>query len=166
MTRVEPDRPVPAGALLGAALVVALAGCAPARQIGTDKPAPFGATSQKPPPIRAGALNIVSDCSFRDPNGYRGELKLHVTQAEVRAFTARVDVPHRGSCQFDLKDFRQAAYLPNVVLRAHASACTVHMWEQGRRVTVAFNDCADRCTTGAYPYLWPILADARSHGCG
>lgn len=124
----------------------------------TTRPGP------KPPPIATRALNISSDCSFRDPTGYRGTLRLDVSNAEVRSFEARVDVPEHGACRFDLTDFRQTATLPNVVLKARGSACTVRMWEQGRRVTVAFTDCADRCSGDAYPYLWPILAN-RSGGC-
>jgi hypothetical protein len=120
---------------------------------------------QKPPPIATRALNVSSDCTFRDPTGYRGEMKLKVADAEVQAFEARVDIPEQGVCRFALADFRQTETLPNVVLRARGSSCTVRMWEQGRRVTVAFNDCADRCTGGAYPYLWPILA-SRSGSCG
>jgi hypothetical protein len=121
---------------------------------------------QKPPPIATRALDIVSDCSFRDPTGYRGEMKLRVSDAEVQAFEAKVDIPEQGVCRFALADFRQTETLPNVVLRARGSSCTVRMWEQGRRVTVAFNDCADRCSpSAAYPYLWPILAN-RSGGCG
>jgi hypothetical protein len=126
---------------------------------------PAAKPGQKPAPIATRALNVSSDCSFRDPTGYRGEMKLKVADAAVHAFEAQVDVPEQGSCRFALSDFRQTETLPNVVLRARGSACTVRMWEQGKRVTVAFNDCADRCSGGAYPYLWPILAD-RSGGCG
>jgi hypothetical protein len=163
---MSPFRTMPArAAWLCGALAAALAGCATTEPV---KPArtPSHATGRKPPPIAERALNITTDCAFRDPTGYRGEMRLEVTDAEVRTFEAKVEMPSVGSCQFALKDFRQTVRLPNVVLRAQSSACTVHMWEQGHRVTVAFNDCADRCSPGAHLYLWPILADARSHGCG
>ncbi|MGB0128644.1 MAG: hypothetical protein WBP72_13485 [Rhodocyclaceae bacterium] len=165
MSQCRPIGLATAAAWLAAFLVLVLAGCAAPEPVRTSRRPP-PSTAQKPPPIAARALNVTSDCTFRDPTGYRGAMKLHVANAEVRTFEAKLDMPSRGSCQFDLKDFQQTASLPNVVLRAQASACTVHMWEQGHRVTVAFNDCADRCSAGAYLYLWPILADARSKGCG
>jgi hypothetical protein len=164
MSRRRLARSASAGGCLGTALVLALVGCVSPKPIGSIQSP--GTASRKPPPIATRELNVASDCSFRDPTGYRGTLKLDVAGAQVQAFEARVDVPDRGFCQFDLRDFEQTARLPNVVLRARGSACTVHMWEQGHRVTVAFNDCADRCSAGAYPYLWPILADARSKRCG
>jgi hypothetical protein len=163
---MNPYRPIPGAAFwIGAAIVAVMAGCAVTEPVQTSRRPPT-ATPRKPPPIPERALNVKADCAFRDPTGYRGEMKLEVADAEVRAFEARVEMPNRGACQFDLRDFRQTVRLPNVVLRAQSSACTVHMWEQGHRVTVAFNDCADRCSPGAHLYLWPILADARSHGCG
>ena len=150
-------------AILFAAL---LSGCGSLSLPGSQSASrPATKPAQKPAPIATRPLNVSSDCSFRDPTGYRGEMKLKVADAAVHAFDARVDVPERGSCRFALSDFRQTETLPNVVLRARGSACTVRMWEQGKRVTVAFNDCADRCSGGAYPYLWPILAN-RSGGCG
>jgi hypothetical protein len=39
------------------------------------------------------------------------------------------------------------------------------MWEQGDRVTVTANDCAEKCTRGAFEYVWPILFDKRTGGC-
>lgn len=169
-TVVTPVRALGAAALLSALL----SGCgslpAPVADGGRAEPVrpsrPATRPGQKPPPIAVRALNVSSDCAFRDPTGYRGAMKLKVADAEVQAFEAKVDIPEQGVCRFALTDFRQTETLPNVVLRARDSACTVRMWEQGRRVTVAFNDCADRCApSAAYPYLWPILAH-RSGGCG
>lgn len=117
-------------------------------------------------PIPTRALNVAADCAFKDETGYRGGMKLKVADAQVRTFEARVDIPGRGACRFDLKDFRQTASMPNVALSAQRSRCIVRMWEQGRRVTVAFNNCQDRCSGSAYSYLWPILADAQTGSCG
>ena len=117
-------------------------------------------------PIPTRALNVAADCAFKDETGYRGAMKLKVADAQVRTFEARVDIPGRGACRFDLKDFRQTASMPNVALSAQRSRCIVRMWEQGRRVTVAFNNCQDRCSGRAYSYLWPILADVHTGSCG
>lgn len=117
-------------------------------------------------PIPTRALNVAADCTFKDETGYRGVMKLKVADAQVRTFEARVDIPGRGACRFDLRDFRQTASMPNVALSAQRSRCIVRMWEQGRRVTVAFNNCQDRCSGKAYSYLWPIMADAQTGSCG
>ena len=155
----------PVGAALG--LVLAIGGCSvfqqPSPSPVSERPA---VQKQKPPPIPTRALNVAADCSFKDPTGYRGVMKLKVASADVKAFEARVDVPNKGVCRFDLKDFRQTATLPNVALKANGSSCVVHMWEQGSRVTVAFNNCQKMCSGDAYTYLWPILANARNGSCG
>ena len=116
--------------------------------------------------IQTRALNVAADCAFKDETGYRGVMKLKVADAQVRTFEAKVDIPGRGVCRFDLRDFRQTASMPNVALSAQRSRCIVRMWEQGRRVTVAFNNCQDRCTGKSYSYLWPIMADAQTGRCG
>ncbi len=112
-------------------------------------------------------LNVKADCSFKDPTGYRGTMKLDVKEAKVGRFEASLDIPPYGSCRFDLKDFRQTEEMPNPLLKAGAGGCEVRMWEQGRRVTVAFSRCRDMCTsTAAFERLWPILADSGNGSCG
>jgi hypothetical protein len=110
-------------------------------------------------------LDVGVDCSFRDETGYGGRLDLEVRQADVRRFVARVDVPKRGSCRFELADFRQSKSLPTVTLAALRGSCTVRMWEQGRQVTVAFSDCQTQCDGGTFDYLWPILVEVPSGRC-
>lgn len=160
-------RGAPARSALALALVIG--GCASVEQPSPPQaqaPARRPAYKQKPPPIPTRPLNVAADCSFKDPTGYRGVMKLKVAGADVKTFEARVDVPRKGVCRFDLKDFRQTATLPNVALRANGSSCVVHMWEQGSRVTVAFNNCQNMCSGDAYTYLWPILANSRTGSCG
>jgi hypothetical protein len=85
----------------------------------------------------------------------------------VAEFEVRIEVPRQGACRFSLRDFRQTGRLPHVVLAARGSRCQVRMWEQGSRVTVAFTDCQDRCSLqSTFGYVWPILADRHSWGCG
>lgn len=110
-------------------------------------------------------LNVRADCSFRDEVGYAGRLNLEVKDADVRRFAAKVDVPKRGSCRFDLGEFRQATALPMITLASTRSSCTVRMWEQGSKVTVAFSDCQTQCDGGTFDYVWPILVEAPSGRC-
>ncbi|AYH41887.1 hypothetical protein [Azoarcus sp. DN11] len=114
----------------------------------------------KPMPVRP--LSIKTDCQFKDEVGYGGSAVLDISYSEVRAFAAHLDVPRHGSCQFDLADFKQVLKEPHVELQAR-DGCTVRVWEQGEQVTVAFSECAKRCTHGAFEYVWPILVD-RSNG--
>ncbi len=118
----------------------------------------------KPQPTRP--LNVKSRCTHRDAVGTRTSLNLQVKEADVKTFDARVDIPKRGACRFNLKQFRQVAKLPNVLLEAaDGSGCTVRMWEQGPRVTIAFNKCPASCEGQAFDYLWPIMVEAKTGRC-
>ena len=71
-----------------------------------------------------------------------------------------------GTCRFNLKEFEQAETLPQALFRHKRDAgCLVRMWEQGPRVTVAFNSCAKSCEGQAFDYLWPIVVEAKSGRC-
>lgn len=113
-------------------------------------------------PVRP--LDVKTDCHFKDEAGYGASAVLDVTASEVHSFAATVNVPKRGSCRFDLADFRQVRREPHVELRA-GDGCTVRMWEQGNQVTVAFAECAKRCTRDTFDYVWPILVDRPSGHC-
>jgi hypothetical protein len=113
-------------------------------------------------PVRP--LNVKTDCHFKDEVGYGASAVLDVAASEVRSFAATVNVPKRGSCRFDLADFRQVRREPHVELRA-GDGCTVRIWEQGNQVTVAFAECARRCTRDTFDYVWPILVDRPSGRC-
>lgn len=119
----------------------------------------------KPGPIPTRALNVRADCQFHDESGYNGTLTLTVEQARVQTFAAHVNIPRRGNCKFDLKNFRQTRELPNVVLSHLSDRCIVHVWEQGERVTVAFQQCQKMCSGDAWEGLWPILIDTRDGSC-
>lgn len=118
----------------------------------------------KPLPTRP--LNVRSRCSSRDEIGTRTRLDLLVRNAEVKTFLAQVSMPKHGTCRFDLRHFRQTASLPQAVLTSRdGSDCTVRLWEQGDRVTVAFNSCPKSCDGEAFSYLWPILVESKSGRC-
>ena len=167
---------VRAFAALAAVLLAACAGPEPAAPPAADAGAPAAAPSvaerpapraraRRPGPIPLRPLEVSADCAFRDETGYQGALKLRVEAASVRAFEARVLIPRRGACRFDLRDFRQTRGMPGVELSQREGRCVVRMWEQGERVTVAFQQCERMCSGLAFDYLWPILADRRDGTC-
>jgi hypothetical protein len=116
-------------------------------------------------PIDTRPLNTKASCSFRDPTGYRGRLRLDVKEASVKRLEATVNVPRQGNCNFNLKDFRQTDSAPIVVLAAKKGDCRVSLWEQEHQVTVAFRSCNAECSGGSVDYLWPILVDNRKGSC-
>lgn len=118
----------------------------------------------KPMPTRP--LNVRSKCSHRDDIGTRTNLNLLVKNAEIKTFVANVNIPKHGACRFDLRNFRQTETLPQALLAARdGSDCTVRLWEQGDRVTVAFNNCPRSCDGEAFSYLWPIMVETKSGRC-
>jgi hypothetical protein len=132
-----------------AALVLLAAGCA----------TPPGGL--KPMPVRA--LELHTDCAFTDETGYAVSARVQVRQAEMIHFAATVSAPPHGSCRFD-GPFRQVRRLPHVELVA-SDGCRVSLWEQEEQVTIAFNECARRCTPGAFDYVWPIIVDRSDGQC-
>ena len=118
----------------------------------------------KPQPTRP--LNVRSRCSHKDAIGTVTRLELLVKEAEVKTFDAQVSMKGHGACHFNLHDFDQAAKLPQALLRhKHDSDCLVRMWEQGPKVTIAFNSCPKLCEGNAFEYLWPIMVEAKSGRC-
>jgi hypothetical protein len=114
-------------------------------------------------PMQWRPLDVSTDCRFRDEAGYTTRIRLEITQSKVKALSADVDIPRRGSCRFD-GPFTQTREKPSVQLRA-ADGCTVDIFEQGKTVTVGFANCAARCTRGAFDYMWPIIIDRTNGQC-
>jgi len=118
----------------------------------------------KPQPTRP--LNVKSRCSHRDAIGTRTDLQLLVKEALVKDFSAQVAMKGHGICRFNLKDFEQTEKLPQALLRhKQDSDCLVRMWEEGPKVTIAFNSCPKACEGDAFSYLWPIMVEAKSGRC-
>jgi len=172
--------------ILSAACAGTLLGCGsvqePAREIGGmtggEAPASAPAASRppqpRPPQAKSGAavvgaparLNISSVCNARDEAGYAESIRVQVADGAVRELHARIEVPRRGSCSFQLADFRQTREAPHVELMSRSGgACTVRMWEQQGRLTVAFSDCHDKCSSGAFEHIWPIQLRAADGAC-
>lgn len=139
---------------------------APAPAPRADATPPQGSSKAKRGPLPVRALNVRSDCSFRDETGYNGAMKLRVAAGLVQEFEATLNHPKHGTCRFALQDFRQTKDMPNVELQGEHHRCTVRMWEQGRQVAVAFSACHKMCTGDVVDYLWPILADSFNGTCG
>ena len=120
--------------------------------------------NMKPQPTRP--LNVNSHCSHKDEIGTQTSLDLLVKEAEVREFDAQVSMKGHGTCRFTLTEFDQVERLPQALLRHKKhSGCLVRMWEEGPKVTVAFNSCPKSCEGNAFSYLWPILVEADSGRC-
>lgn len=118
----------------------------------------------KPQPTRP--LNVRSRCSHRDAIGTQTRLDLLVKEATVKTFSAQVSMKGHGSCSFNLNDFEQVEKMPQALLRhKKQSDCLVRMWEQGPKVTIAFNSCPKSCDGKAFDYLWPIMVEAKSGQC-
>jgi hypothetical protein len=130
--------------------------------VARTRPAP---KAIKPAPIPTRAINVNTDCAFRDETGYNGALTLAIEQARVLAFEVTVNIPRHGSCRFDLSNFRQTRELPTVELTHRSDHCVVRVWEQGERLTVAFHECRKMCSGNAWEQLWPILNDRRDGTC-
>ena len=111
-------------------------------------------------------LNVRSRCSHRDAVGTTTKLDLQVKDAVVKSFDAQVAMKGYGACSFKLKDFEQTEKLPQALLKHKTEdGCSVRMWEQGAKVTVAFNACPKSCERDAFSYLWPIMIEAKSGRC-
>jgi len=119
----------------------------------------------KAAPIPTRLLNVKTECSFHDEAGIDGALTLDVAKSKVNDFKARVNIPNHGTCRFAFSDFRQTKEAPNVELSQINGRCIVRMWEQNEHVTVAFDQCEQMCSGGAFDWLLPIIHDRQDGSC-
>jgi len=118
----------------------------------------------KPQPTRP--LNVRAKCATRDAIGTTRRLNLLVREASVQTFEAQVTMKAYGACHFSLRDFEQVEKMPQALLRhRQESGCTVRMWEQGNKVTIAFDSCPKSCEGDAFSYLWPLIVESKSGRC-
>ena len=121
-----------------------------------------------PPPaaeLPVAGLNLNGNCVAKEETGYAENVRVTVAGGQVRALDARIDIPKRGSCRYQLAEFRQTRQTPFVELLARSnSACAVRIWQQGDRITLAPTDCEEKCTRGAFEYAWPVQLNAAG-GC-
>ena len=105
-------------------------------------------------------------CSTRDAIGTTRRLDLLVKEASVQTFDAQVTMKEYGACRFNLRDFEQIEKMPQALLRhRQETGCTVRMWEQGNKVTIAFDNCPKSCEGDAFSYLWPLIVEGKSGRC-
>ena len=117
----------------------------------------------KPMPLRT--FTVSTQCSFKDETGNFGKASVDVHDSKVRAFNVEMTMPKRGSCRYDLAQFRQTQALPSIELTG-ARDCKVRMWEQGEQITVAFAGCHHLCSpSSAHDYVWPLLIDKPTGQC-
>jgi len=131
------------------------------RKLRGKKPAPPPPTppvSVQPPAAEPGkGMTFQGNCVAKEETGYAENAKLQIALGEVRTLDARVDIPKRGSCRFQLKEFRQTQQSPIVELLAQSnSGCSLRIWQQQDRVTMVATDCPEKCTRGSFEYMWPI----------
>ena len=124
-------------------------------------------TSAPPAPAREPGIAVRSQCQSKDDTRYAETVDLEVEDGRVHRMDARIDIPKRGSCRFELSDFRQTRERPHIELVSKAGdACAVRLWQQGGKLVMAISDCPDKCARpGAFDYVWPIELDAASGGC-
>lgn len=169
--------PLRSAARLGAGLAVALlAGCATVDQVvhrpesapaarSQEPSAPVARPSGKLKPMPLRTFTVKTDCRFKDEAGNFGKASVDVHDSKVRTFNVELTMPKRGSCRYDLAQFRQTQALPSIELTG-ARDCKVRMWEQGEQITVAFAGCHHLCSpSSAHDYVWPLLIDKPTGQC-
>lgn len=129
-------------------------------------PPPAPPSSTEMPPEAAAGLSLNGNCVGREESGYAENVRVNVARGQVSALDARIDIPKRGSCRFQLAGYRQTRQAPFVELQSRANAaCALRMWQQGDRVTLAASDCPEACARGAFEYLWPVQFQSPGGGC-
>ena len=94
-----------------------------------------------------------------------GKATVDVQDSKVRALAVELVMPRRGTCRYDLTQFRQTQALPSVEL-AGGRDCRIRMWEQGETITVSFANCPQHCNpASATDYVWPLLIDRPTGQC-
>lgn len=119
-----------------------------------------------PSPIPDRPIDLSGYCSQTDEDGFREQATLVVHHNQVERLSWRLWVGKRGSCQFDLADFRQTRAHPHIELVARdGSACKLMIWQEPGRVTIGHANCEQHCTPGIYGQAWPVLFDPHNGMC-
>nr|WP_315592279.1 hypothetical protein [uncultured Cupriavidus sp.] len=153
------------------------AACAPLQQL-TDRSPPLAGPSANPPksyppapetratPIVAREIDINGACKRTEEDGFREDAVVRVSHNAVQTLSWKLWVSRKGSCQFDLAEFKQVQQTPHIELHAiDGSGCKLMVWQDPRRVTLAHARCEKHCTPGIYEQAWPVLFDPKSGSC-
>lgn len=113
-----------------------------------------------------GPLTLQGNCSQTDDDGFREQAVLSVRNSAVSALDWRIWIGRKGSCVFDLNEFKQVRSRPHIELQARdSSGCKLMVYQDPRRVTLAHAGCERSCTAGVYDQAWPVMFDPRSGSC-
>jgi len=119
-----------------------------------------------PAPIADRPIDLAGRCAQTEEDGFREEATLRVSDNRVETLSWQLWVGRRGTCRFELQDFRQVRSRPSIELAARdGSACRLMIWQEPRRVTLAHAGCERRCTPGIYEQAMPVMFDPATGGC-
>jgi hypothetical protein len=117
-------------------------------------------------PIADRPIDLVGKCAMTEEDGFREDARLVVRDNRVDELSWQLWVGRRGSCRFELAEFRQTRSRPSIELVARdGSQCRLMVWQEPRRVTLAHAGCEARCTAGIYEEAWPVMFEPRGGGC-
>jgi len=147
------------GAIAALAMLTTLAGCGALTR--------GGAPAAGPAPIADRPITLNGACSQTEDDGFREQAVLTVDANRVDALSWQIWVGKRGTCRFELAEFRQTRSRPSIELLARdGSGCKLMVWQDPRRITLAHAGCEQRCTPGVYEEAWPVMFDPGSGRCG
>lgn len=152
-------------------LTLGLAACAPLpRSTGstgsTGSYSLPGSSGSITRPLPEQTIDLSGRCDQTEEDGFREQARLQVQANQVRALSWRIDVGRRGSCQFELDDFRQVRSRPSIELVERAGgSCRLMVWQVPGRVTLAHVGCDHHCTPGIYEQAWPVMFDVPGGDC-
>jgi hypothetical protein len=125
-----------------------------------------GCGGPRPTPIADRPIDLAGRCAQTEEDGFREDARLVVRDNRVDELSWRLWVGRRGSCSFELAEFRQTRSRPSIELVARdGSQCRLLVWQEPRRVTLAHAGCEARCTAGIYEEAWPVMFEPRGGGC-
>jgi len=144
-------------ALLAAAGIALLASCGLMPDIGPSTPTPI---ADRP-------IDLDGFCEQTEDDGFRERARLLVRANQVQALSWEITVGRRGSCRYELAEFRQTKRRPHIELAARdGSGCRLLVWQEPRRITLAHANCASRCVPSSIDdQAWPAMFDPGTGGC-
>jgi hypothetical protein len=127
---------------------------------------PPGAAQRRTKPIPDRRIDLEGHCQQSEEDGFREDAVLRIRNDIVQELRWRLWVGHRGTCHFELTDFRQTQTHPVIELRTRdGGLCRLLVWQEPGRVTLAHADCSGRCTPGIEASAWPVSFDSTNGGC-
>jgi hypothetical protein len=121
---------------------------------------------QRPSPIAERPITVDGRCEQTDVADFRERARLRVDNGRVETLSWQLWVGTRGSCRFELADFRAVQARPHVELLARdGSGCKLMIWRDDRHITLGHAGCESRCSPGISDDAWPVMFDPRTGGC-